>query len=309
MPIPLIIVLAVIAGMLLIIFILILGIYAFIFYSPRKGQISNAGLLESSNFSNYSDKMKNLITTLMNRPYEDVYVNSFDTLKLHARLYENKGSKTVALLFHGYRGASYRDFCGGANEAINMGYNVILTDHRAHGLSQGHSITFGAREVQDVLSWVNYARNRFGNDINIVLIGISMGGATVLMAADKIEGNVKIIADSPYASTKLMLIDTLKTIHLPVFIFYPLLRLSALVFVHTNINKYSAFDSIKKTNHPVLIIHGDKDSVVHQNLSQKLFIEYQDRIRYESFEGADHGESYLINTNRYQKIIADFLNK
>ena len=309
MPIPLIVVLAVIAGMLLIIFILVLGIYAFIFYSPRKGQISNVGLLESSNFANYGDKMKKLITTLMNRPYEDIYVNSFDKLKLHARLYENKGSKTVALLFHGYRGASYRDFCGGANEAINMGYNVILTDHRAHGLSQGHSITFGAREVQDVLSWVNYARNRFGNDINIVLIGISMGGATVLMAADKVEGNVKIIADCPYASVKLVLIDTLKTIHLPVFIFYPLLCLSALLFAHTNLNKYSAFDSVKNSHHPILIIHGDKDSVVHQHLSLDLYRANQNKIHYESFSGADHGESYLTNTNRYQKIITDFLEK
>lgn len=309
MPIPLIVVLSVIAGLLLFILISIIGIYAFIFYSPRKGQISNEGLLNSSNFANYGDKMKNLITALMNRPYEDIYVNSFDKLKLHARLYENKSSKTVALLFHGYRGASYRDFCGGANEAINMGYNVILTDHRAHGLSQGHSITFGAREVQDVLSWVDYARNRFGENINVVLIGISMGGATVLMAADKIAGNVKIIADSPYASVKLMLIDTLKTIHLPVFIFYPLLLLSALVFAHTNINKYSAFDSLKKSNHPILIIHGEKDSVVHQSLSLNLFREHIDKIRYESFEGADHGESYLMDTNRYQKIIADFLNK
>lgn len=309
MPIPLIIILSVIAILLLIVFVLILGIFAFIFYSPRKGQINNKDLLDSSNFEGYGEKMKNLIITLVNRSYEDIYINSFDKLKLHARLYENKGSNTVAILFHGYRGASYRDFCGGANEAINMGFNVILTDQRAHGLSEGHSITFGIREVQDVLSWVNYARNRFGSDVNIVLIGISMGGATVLMAADKIEGNVKIIADSPYPSVKSLLIDILKSIHLPVFIFYPLLCLSALMLAHTNINKYSAFDSLKKCNHPVLIIHGDKDSVVHQNLSFNLFNAHQDKIRYETFSGADHGESYLINTNRYQKIIADFLKK
>ena len=309
MPLPLIIILSVIGGLILIVFILILGIYAYVFYSPRKGQIGNDGLLNSSNFANYEERMKNLITTLMDRTYEDIYIKSFDKLKLHARLFENKSSKTVALLFHGYRGASYRDFCGGANEAINMGYNVILTDHRAHGLSQGHSITFGIREVQDVLSWVDYARKRFGNDINVVLIGISMGGATVLMVADKIEGNVKIIADSPYSSPKLLLIDTLKTIHLPVFIFYPLLCLSALVFAHTNLNKYSAYDSIKKSNHPILIIHGDKDTVVHQSLSLNLYREHQDKIQYESFSGADHGESYLINTNRYRAIISDFLNK
>ena len=136
-----------------------------------------------------------------------------------------------------------------------------------------------------------------------------MGGATVLMAADKIEGNVKIIADSPYSSPKLLLIDTLKTIHLPVFIFYPLLCLSALVFAHTNLNKYSAYDSIKKSNHPILIIHGDKDTVVHQPLSLNLYREHQDKIQYESFSGADHGESYLTDTNRYRAIITDFLNK
>ena len=309
MPLPLIIVLSVLGGLILIVFILILGIYSYVFYSPRKGQIGNDGLLNSSNFANYEDKMKNLITTLMDRPCEDIYIKSFDKLKLHARLFENKKSKIVALLFHGYRGASYRDFCGGANEAINMGYNVVLTDHRAHGLSQGHSITFGIKEVQDVLSWVDYARKRFGDDINIVLVGISMGGATVLMAADKIEGNVKIIADSPYSSPKLLLIDTLKTIHLPVFIFYPLLCLSTLVFANANLNKYSAYDSIKKSNHPILIIHGDKDTVVHQHLSMDLYKQYPDKIQYESFSGADHGESYLINTNRYQKIIADFLEK
>ena len=307
MPIPLIIALSIVLGILILLFIVLFGFYRYIMFSPRKGQLNDFDLQSSSNFAGYEDVMKDLITSLMAKPYEDIYINSFDKLKLHARLFENKNSNTVAILCHGYRGTAYRDFCGGAKEALALGYNVIIIDQRAHGTSQGHSITMGVREVKDLISWTEYAKERFGKDIKLVLIGISMGGATVLMAADKIDGDVKIIADSPYSSPKLMMQDTVRSLHLPVFIFYPLINLTSLLFAHTSLNKISAYDSIKNTNHPILIIHGDKDTVVNQHLSLDLYHAFEDKIQYESFPGADHGVSYLNDTPRYQKIIRDFL--
>ena len=304
---PLIIVLIVIAFILVVLFVALILLYFYLFYSPRKGQLSDFNLRGSKNFAGYENALKELIIKLMDRPYEDIYVQSFDKLKLHARLFENKESNKVAILCHGYRGTAYRDFCGGANEAIELGYNVILIDERAHGSSQGHSITFGIREVQDLLSWVKYAKERFGQDIELVLIGISMGGATVLMAADKVGDNVKIIADSPYSSPRIMLKDTIHTIHLPVFIFYPLIYIASLLFTHTNLNKFSAYESIKQTNNKILIIHGNEDSVVNYKISEKLYQTYPDKIQYELFNGADHGASYLKDTKRYQKVIRDFL--
>ena len=305
---PLIIVLIVIASILVVLFVAILLLYINIFYSPLKGQLSDFNLRGSKNFAGYEEELKALIIKLMERPYEEIYIQSFDKLKLHARLFENKGSNKVAILCHGYRGTAYRDFCGGANEAIELGYSVILIDERAHGSSQGHSITFGIREVQDLLSWVAYARERFGQEINLALIGISMGGATVLMAADKVGENVKIIADSPYSSPKIMLKETISSIHLPIFIFYPLLYITSILFAHTNLNKLSAYDSVKQTNNKVLIIHGNKDSVVNYKISEALYQTYPDKIQYELFDGADHGVSYLADTQRYRKIIKDFLN-
>ena len=304
---PLIIVLIVIGSLLIVFFVAIALLYRNIIYSPLKGQINDFDLQKSKNFQGYEDALKQLIIKLMARPYEDIYVQSFDKLKLHARFFENKGSNKYAILCHGYRGTAYRDFCGGANEAIEMGYNVILIDERAHGTSQGHSITFGIREVQDLLSWVAYARNRFGQNIELALIGISMGGATVLMAADKVGENVKIIADSPYSSPKIMLKETIRSIHLPVPIFYFLVNFTSILFAHTNLNKLSAYDSVKNTNNKILIIHGNKDSVVNYKISEDLFKTYPDKIQYELFDGADHGVSYLTDTERYQKIIRDFL--
>lgn len=307
MPIPLIIILSIVGCLLIILLIGLFGLYMYSFYSPKKGQSDDFNL-SAPLYNGMHDKVIPLIENIRKIPYEDAYITSFDKLKLHARVYENKGSKKVAVLCHGYRGTARRDFSGGAVEVINLGYTAILIDERAHGTSQGHSITFGVREVKDVIKWVEYARNRFGHDIELVLIGISMGGATVLMASDKV-GKAKIIADCPYSSPKIMLQHSVKALGLPVAIFYPLINLSSMVFAHTNLNKISAYDTVKNTDNPILIIHGNKDTVVPYTISQDLYNAYQDKIQYELFDGAEHGMSYIVDKSRYQKIIKEFLNK
>ena len=300
-----IIVSSVIAFLLILFLIVLFGLYHYTFYSPKKGQSDDFNL-GAPLYKGYEDVVRELIKGIKAVPYEDAYIQSFDKLKLHARVYENKESKKVAILCHGYRGTAYRDFSGGAQEVIKLGYNTILIDERAHGQSQGHSITFGIREVKDVLAWVDYAYQRFGKDIELVLIGISMGGATVLMASDKVS-NAKIIADCPYSSPSIMLKETIRQLNLSPKIFYPILNLSAIIFAHTNMNKMSAYDSIKNTNNKILIIHGNNDQVVPHKISQALYEQYPDKIQYELFDDANHGMSYIVDTKRYQDIIKNFL--
>ena len=308
MPVVLIVILSVLGGLLILLFIALLSLYLFTFQSPKKWQ-SNDFNLNGPFYRGMEEQVIPLINSIRAIKYdEDIYITSFDKLKLHARVYLNPSSNKVAIMCHGYRGTPCRDFSGGAVEMIKLGYNVILIDERAHGQSQGHSITFGVRETKDVVGWVNYARNRFGENIELVLVGISMGGATVLMSADKV-GKAKIIADCPYSSPKIMLQQTIRAMGLPVRIFYPLVNLSSILFAHTNLNKISPYDSIKNTTNPVLIIHGGSDSVVPNWISNDLYLEYPDKIQYELFPGADHGMSYLIDKPRYQKVIVDFLNK
>ena len=308
MPTWLIILISIFGGIIVLLFVALLCLYLYVFYSPKKGQLNDVNVMESTEFFGQEEKTKPLIAILMKIPYEDVFITSFDKLRLHAKVYENKNSKKVAIMFHGYRGAPYRDFSGGATEIIKLGYNVILIDERAHCLSQGHSITFGVRETKDAVSWVNYARERFGEDIELIMIGISMGGATVLMASDKI-GRAKIIADAPYTKPKVILQEVIKSLKLPLFFVYPLLYLSLLIFGRTNLHKLSAYDSIKNTTNDILIIHGDSDSIVPHAISYALYQTYPNKIQYELFSGADHGTSYLVDTDRYRKIILTFLGE
>ena len=305
MPVWLIILLSILGGLIVLLFVGLLGLYLYSFYSPKKGQSDHYNL-DSPIYKGMEEQVKPLIDSIVKIPYEDAYITSFDKLRLHARVYVNPGSNKVAVLCHGYRGTPYRDFSGGAVEVLNLGYNVVLIDERAHGQSQGHSITFGVREVKDAIDWVKYARNRFGEDCDLVLIGISMGGNVVLTASDKI-GKAKIIADCPFSSPSIMLKETVRSLGLPVPIFYPLVNLSSIIFAHTNLNKTSAYDSIKNTTNKVLIIHGDSDMVVPHFISEDLYKAYSDKIQYELFKGANHGMSYLVDKPRYQAIIRKFL--
>ncbi len=306
MMIALIIIGSVLLFLLIIFFLALYFVYRFSFYSPHKGQLDDYTDLDGPIFGPYKEQLIPMIEKLRKRPYEDIYIESFDKLKLHAKYYEVKGSKKVALMFHGYRGTVNRDFCAASQLFMDLGYSLITADHRAHGKSQGHSITFGVRESKDLVSWVNYAKNRFGDDYEYILVGISMGGATVLLAADKVE-NVKLLVDCPYTSPKIILKETLKAIKLSPKFFYPLVNLSSILFGHTNLSKISAFDTVKNTNNKILMVHGDKDQVVPQHVSQKLYDTYPDKIQYEVFKGANHGCSYMVDTDRYIKVVTDFL--
>ena len=139
---------------------------------------------------------------LQNKPCEFVTIQSRDGLTLSGRYYHTADGAPLAIGFHGYKSCWLTDFCGGADIAFQMGQNVLLVDERAHGKSQGRTISFGIKERQDLLCWIDYALARFGSDVKILLYGVSMGGATVVMASElELPENVKgIVADCPYSA-------------------------------------------------------------------------------------------------------------
>ena len=301
--------LGIIGGLLLIFFIVLAFLHHGTFYSPLKGQNDNFLLTDSTKALGIDKLVFGLINSLLEVPYEDAYIKSFDKLKLHARVYENKNSDKLVIMFHGYRGTSVRDFSGGAKLMIDQGYNVILVDQRAHGLSEGHNITFGNREKKDVLSWIEYGQKRFGKDKELILVGISMGAATLLFASKDIPGEAKLICDCPYTSEKEIIKESIKKMKLPPTFFYPFVNLSSILFSHASLNKDDAHKNVKECHHKILIIHGDQDTIVPYQYSYSLYLENKDKIQYELFPNTEHGVSFVTDTERYKKIVIDFINQ
>src|SRR5258708_26652422 len=62
------------------------------------------------------------------------------------------------------------------------GFNVLMFDFRAHGRSEGESVTMGMYEKEDLLGVLDYlAAERGINQVGV--LGFSMGAATALMTA------------------------------------------------------------------------------------------------------------------------------
>ena len=260
----------------------------------------------SLNYQGLRPKSIELINNLLKVPYEDIYIKSKDGLKLHGYFYKCEQSNEFVLMFNGYRGTPRRDFSGGALLAINLKKNVICVDQRAHGKSEGHSICFGRKEQYDVLSWINFVKEKWGNLIKITIVGISMGGATVLMASDKIDPSIKIIADCPYSTEKEVIKHAIKKMNLSPKLFWPLVYLSALLFCHARL-KDDAKINVSRSKNKILILHGTSDSIVPHEMSERIYRGNEDHVQYEKFEGGEHGLSYLREPERYEKLIKDFL--
>ena len=77
------------------------------------------------------------------------------------------------------------------------GIDVLAFDLRAQGESDGDTLSFGAREQDDVLGAVAAARARGAR--HVAVLGFSMGAASALLAAARTPDIEALVLDSAYA--------------------------------------------------------------------------------------------------------------
>ena len=278
------------------------------FFNPYEDRDQKPSL-PGAKYDPYRPVMRELYKNLTERPCEYVTIRSFDGLTLSGRYYHIKDGAPLDIGFHGYRSSPMTDFSGGASLSFDTKHNVLLVDQRAHGKSEGRTITFGIKERQDVLSWLDYALERFGTDTKIILYGVSMGAATVLMASElDLPDNVKaIIADCPYSTPKAIIQKVCGEMGLPPKLCWPFVVLGAKIYGGFDINEADAVRAVKKASIPILILHGEADGFVPCDMSCEVYNANTETIQRHTFPGADHGISFLVDTKRYRQIVTDFL--
>ncbi len=268
-------------------------------------------IYRSSQFDGVRARILESFEKLDTLPYRPCKTVSFDKTKLFARLYEGKNTDTVIIQMHGYRGNSVKDNCGISRYYMKKGYTILLPDQRAHENSSSHSLTFGIKERYDVLCWIDYIISLYGNSVKIVLSGVSMGAATVLMASGlDLPRNVKgVIADCPYTSPADIIKKVAKERGFTPSVFYPLIRLSAIIFGGFDPQEASPLSSLKNSKLPILIIHGDDDRFVPYSMGKALFDSYTGKKYFLTVKDAGHAFSYFFDTCSYEGALDDFLRK
>ena len=243
-------------------------------------------------------------------PYKTACIKSYDNLKLYGKYYDC-GGDTIEIMFHGYRGNAERDLCGGVRRAFALNHNVLLVDQRASKLSDGHITTFGIKERFDCLSWVDYVIKTFGDDIKIILTGVSMGAATVIMASefDLPKNVIGVLADCSYTSPKEVIKKVIKQLKLPPAIFYPIIYLGAKLFGGFNLEASSPIKAIKNAKVPVIIFHGSTDNLVPAYMGKELYDVNPTVNKLVVIEGAGHCLGYVVEPESYLKSMDEFFSK
>ena len=106
----------------------------------------------------------------------------------------------TVICVHGYTSHAEREWAFPGLFYHSLGYNVLIPYQRAHGLSEGKYISFGALESRDMLCWLDSV-DEMTPDGQVIFHGLSMGGGIVLDLSDKPMKNVKcMICDAPSMS-------------------------------------------------------------------------------------------------------------
>lgn len=288
------------------------GYYAYrtAFYNPPSDPDA-APNMEGSVYESYRDEIIRMYRTIRDRKCEPVTIFSDDGRKLFGRYYHVQDGAPLDICFHGYKSRPFTDFAGGSELSFEMGHNLLLVDQRAHGRSEGRTISFGIRERWDVLSWIDYANHRFGTDTSIFLYGVSMGAATVLMAAGlDLPTNVKaIVADCPYSRPVDIILHVGKSNPLPQWLIRIFAVLGSKIYGGFDLLECDAAKSVANAKIPILIIHGEDDTFVPAEMSRRAADANPALIQYETFPNAGHALSYLSDVPRYKQIVRNFIDK
>lgn len=223
-----------------------------------------------------------------NLPFQDIYFQTEDGLKLNGWFIPNKKASLTLLFFHG-NGGNISHRLHKIDQLQKLGLNIFLIDYRGYGRSQGKPSVSGV--YKDTKASLDYLikEKKIKSD-NIILYGESLGTnlAIELAASNEIGG---LILEGAFSSG----LDMAKTI----YPFIPRLFLP-------DIFRSSA--QIGKVKEPKLFIHSKVDEIVPIILAQKLYQLAPEPKQFLEIIGG-HNTAYIDAEAEYLAAIDNFITK
>ncbi len=196
-----------------------------------------------------------------------------------------------------------------AKPFCESGYNILVIDNRAHGLSDGRYNCLGHREYSDLLAWAKLLHDEQAIS-SVVFHGICIGSSTALFAlADKncpdyIDGMVaEGMYDTFFNSFKYHMIDQGR----PIFPFLWETMLFIRIFSHANVMTDGPKKRIKLLKKPILFLHSRTDKYSKPEQAEYLFANCDAKKRLVWFDDCAHSRIRINHTDKYDNAIKDFL--
>ena len=222
-------------------------------------------------------------------------------------------TRKTALLIHGYNDSHWRMLQLGHMYYRTLGYNIIVPDQFAHGESEGDHIRMGWLDRLAMKQWLDVAADLFGEDLCIVVHGVSMGGATTMMLSGEADlpASVKcFVDDCGYTSVDDQFTYILRRdFGLPR---WPIIPVTSLVNKWKNgwsFTEASSIEQVKRCQRPMLFIHGEMDDYVPTEMVYRLYDAHPGEKALWIAPGSAHANSFKDHPAEYTQQVKAFAEK
>ncbi|MCB1176719.1 MAG: alpha/beta hydrolase [Leptospiraceae bacterium] len=198
--------------------------------------------------------------------------------------YFSKNGKKLIVGFHGQHG-SIHSFSAFGNRFYNSGFSVLLVEYPGYGLASKSSVSesniYNSSEII-----IKEIQKEYGFSLtNTILMGYSLGTGVAVEMAKRNLGE-KVLLFAPYTSIPAVAEDRYIR-------FLPHMLI------------WDRFDSLKKAksiSKKVIIVHGEKDTVVPYYMGEKLNDEFPNSTLV-SLPGYTHNLYPILKSKTFEKII------
>jgi pimeloyl-ACP methyl ester carboxylesterase len=216
---------------------------------------------------------------------EDVWLRTSDGVRIHGWfLAAGEQARWVTLYFHGNAGnLSHRIR---HMEALRrVGSDLLLIDYRGYGRSEGTAAEPGIyRDADAAYAWLRGLGRSWEK---IVLYGESLGTAVAADLAAR-EACAGVVLEAPFPSAKAVAARVLPFIG-------PLV-----------VSGLDTAANLRRVRVPVLILHGNRDEVIPQDLGREVFEAANEPKEFWGVEGANHSDILEVAGREYLERLRAF---
>jgi len=219
-------------------------------------------------------------------PFDAVTIDTADGERLRGWVMRAAVPRANVVYFHG-NGANLSNWSPILVGIVKRGYSVLAFDYRGYGQSTGHPTERGL--YRDVDAVVRHEKAKNEEAIPTIYWGRSLG-ATMAAYAATIQPPDGMILESGFVNARAAVRSSPILAVLSVFSSY----------------RFPTAQWVNRANRPVLVMHGNRDSVIPFTLGQELFDALTVPKQFAIIEGGDHNDDVPRDAHAYWSAVDRF---